>query len=80
MVPEKKKEKRDLREELVCNVLGAWLSPDGERSLQPLCSSLQLLCVTTRAQGQHRVLFERVDAGAGRCPGAGTRQNMQEWD
>lgn len=24
--------------------------------------------------------FVRGDAGAGRCPGAGAMQNMQEWD
>lgn len=66
MVPEKKKKKksRDLCEELVCNVLGVGLSPDRERqpklcqSLQPLCSSVHLLFVTSRAQGQHQVLCE----------------------
>lgn len=67
MVPEKTTtttKSRDLWEELVCSVLGAGLSPDGERlprlcqSSQPLCSSLRLLRVASTAQGRHQVLCE----------------------
>lgn len=84
MVPEKK-ERRDLYEELECSVLGAGLSPEGDGlpgcvSHCSLCAHLCSGCISPPEPRDSTMYFVRGDAGAGRCPGAGTMQNMQEWD
>lgn len=66
MAPEKKKRKRKVG---IC--VRSWCAmfleqgcpqtkrqPNLCQSLQPLCSSVHLLFVTSRAQGQHQVLCE----------------------
>lgn len=87
MVPEKKKRKRKVG---IC--VRSWCAMFLERGCpqtekdSPSCASHFSLCVhlcvcflSPAEPRDSTKYFVRVDAGAGRCPRAGTMQNMQEW-
>lgn len=77
------KQRRGVCEELVCSTLGVGLSLAGERppgrashrSPRVPLSSCSVSPAEPRDSTEYLVM---VDAGVGRCLGAGAMQNMQE--